>query len=141
MVYPEPAAFELADMVDAAGLSLALPKATVTYHERGNTMIDLIFISESLEQSLYRCSAAAQLDHGSDHLPILTEFSLDPMHKIIREKWAWHKMDDQAVQAEAEKLWIPTAFTSQEEIDSYAQYLVDFTVTTADLTTPRIKPS
>jgi hypothetical protein len=141
VLYPEAQAHELVEMVDARGLSLLLPQGTPTYHERGNTTIDLVFATQGLEQQVLSCNVVQAMAHGSDHLPIKTVFACDTQHQVVQEKWAWKKMDVQAVKAAAQLIWTPKDLTSRRDINNYAQYLIDFSIEVASRTTPRTKPS
>ena len=62
-----------------AGVSLALPPGTITRDVHSGrfaqrTTIDLVFLSDSLAAQVNSCRVASELEHGSDHLPISTEW-------------------------------------------------------------------
>lgn len=67
-------AFLLLEWMLEKGLEQILPSGIVTYSERGGkTTIDLVFGSEWLREKMVSCDISQDHDHGSDHIPILSE--------------------------------------------------------------------
>ena len=67
------------------------------------------------------------LDHGSDHLPIVTEIALAPVEALLRQQRSWKRMDLEVVEVGTQDLLLPTQLNSEEAIDQYANYLTSFT--------------
>lgn len=67
-------AFLLLEWMLEKGLEQILPSGIVTYSERGaKTTIDLVFGSEWLRENMVSCDISQDHDHGSNHIPILSE--------------------------------------------------------------------
>lgn len=58
-------------------LAQLVPTGTITYSEGlGKSTIDLFFATPLIAESLLTCKIADNLDHHSDHMPIVTTISL-----------------------------------------------------------------
>jgi Reverse transcriptase (RNA-dependent DNA polymerase)/Endonuclease-reverse transcriptase len=139
-------ALNLLAITGKANLELITPPGLVTWRRsatsHSQSTIDLTFLSETLSQHLVSCQVDNSIHHGSDHLPIATQLSLPLTGPLLLPgpKKLWKQMDREAVRAGSELLWIPTSFTSREQIDGYATYLQQFSLELADLTVPTSKP-
>jgi exonuclease III len=132
-----------------AGLSLALPTGTITRRIHTarriqETTIDLSFLTHSLHDYVYKCRAAPELDHGSDHLPVSTEleWEIAPKAQAKRQRRAWKKID-QAALLESFKLHTATlensSLSNREEIDSYVASLTQAISISIEDSTPWLK--
>lgn len=137
------AAEPLAQLAATYDLSLALPKGEVTWEARGCTStIDLVFLSRGLQGRLVKCSAQKDLDFGSDHYPIGLEIEMESVRLEQSPRRCWKRTNTDAVEAGALHLKLPTIeLTSPTEIDTYADYVVQFCQDLIDQTVPWSKPS
>ena len=87
-------------------MTLLLPKNTVTWQTAGmESTIDLIFITHQLTDRLQRCNTAPELQLGSDHLPVLSEFNTEPVaeEQPIKRR-AWKTANTEVIRTRAEEL-------------------------------------
>jgi hypothetical protein len=86
-------------------LSLLLPPESITFKRHGGeSMIDLVFSSSDLMNSLTACCLRDDLDHGSDHYPIETSFLFAPHVSPHAPKPLWRKADKAALSQRAREL-------------------------------------
>ncbi|KAH8922031.1 hypothetical protein BT69DRAFT_1181917, partial [Atractiella rhizophila] len=96
----EPKAEELLTSLTDVGLVLRSDQGVVTWAAReSQTVIDLVFVNAAAHNLVerYITSRAPELNHGSDHFPILTTFNLektDPpdLERFNLAKVDWEKM-------------------------------------------------
>ena len=92
---------ELLRVVNEADLQLLTPPGTITWEARGqSSTVDLIFSSTSLEQKVISCYVDLNLESGSDHHPISTQFSLERALQVVKPHHNWKKMDSEGIIAE-----------------------------------------
>jgi hypothetical protein len=107
-----------------------LPQNTITRDvQRGQhtekTTIDLVFASTALSEQVKRCRIAYDLEQGSDHLPIETEFEwLSLPVKEPPPKREWKKLDSSKFTAAFLQTFTDSGanelpLTSREKIDNY----------------------
>jgi exonuclease III len=136
---------ELINIMMQNNMTLLLPPGTVTF-SRGRTTIDLVWGSTVAEQSLIKCEAT-KYDHGSDHFPIQTTLSLElqqatncTLPPYNYEETDWKEL------AKKMEIYLRSVLTSDvatpEDIDSYANKLVEATMRAVQETTfrKRISP-
>ena len=70
--------------------------------------IDLVFIDQILQNKVVECQVRQDLDHGSDHLPIVTEIALALAEAPLRQQRSWKRMDLEVVEAGTRDLLLPT---------------------------------
>src|SRR5882757_3475466 len=142
-----PAAHLAADIVVetllARDMELVTPKGTITWEARGSTStIDLAFTSQRLQQRLVECTVNPALDHGSDHFPISLQFELSPARAQPQPARAWKKADlDLIATTTTQELLLPSDLTTPDQIDTYSDYLVNFTKGLVDVAVPWARPS
>jgi hypothetical protein len=104
--------------------------------------IDLAFTSQRLYQRLVECTTHQGLNHGSDHLPISLQFELSPARTQPQLTRAWKKADfDLILTTTTQELLLPGGLTTLDQIDIYADYLVNFTQGLVNLAVPWARPS
>ena len=80
------AADELLNITMAENMKLLLPSGSITWAARGfESAIDLIFATKKMSETLRSCTVRQDLQHGSDHIPILSEFELET-EKVIEKR-------------------------------------------------------
>jgi hypothetical protein len=67
-------------------------------------MIDLVFSSPALSNTLTACCLREDLDHGSDHFPIETSFLFSPHVSPHIPKPLWRKANKAALSLKAMEL-------------------------------------
>ena len=69
------------------GYKLLTPPSTVTYPtNQGGTTINLAFASTELTESIIKYRIAIELNHGSDHLLIVSWFRIKPLRAKLNPK-------------------------------------------------------
>ena len=123
-------------------MELAIPRGTVTWEARGSTsIIDLAFISQTLQQRLVECITNMALDYGSDYFPILLQFELYLARAKLQPARAWKKADlELVVITTIQELFFPDELIILDQIDIYSDYLVGFIQRLVNLTVPWAKP-
>ncbi|OJD24467.1 hypothetical protein ACJ73_04177 [Blastomyces percursus] len=104
-------AWELIAQVDALGLKLATPQGGITWQDRGSagTTLDLIFLSDTLNEGVLECCVAHEADMASDHFPVATKINISiPVR--LRERRSWRNVDPQLLQ-DCQKLEYHRSFT------------------------------
>jgi hypothetical protein len=127
----------------AEGMELATPRGTITWEARGlSSTIDLAFTSQLLTQRLVECTINKDLDHSSDHFPISLQFELSIARTQPQPTRAWKKTDfDLVALTTTRELLPPGELSTPQQIDTYSDYLIDFTQRLVDLAVPWAKPS
>ena len=119
----------------------ALPHASVTWEARNiASTIDLVFTSIALQNRIINCSVEKELDHGSDHYPIVTELKLTPIYAPKVQRRNWKKMKYEEIATKAQLLYLQE-LNSIKEIDQYTTYLTSFIQDLIEKTIPYKKPS
>ena len=125
-------------------MELLLPKGVVTWRARGHeSAIDLIFATASIADAVHKCQIALDLQHGSDHLPILTEFGLFIEAASETPRRAWKTAKPERVEEEAAKLaqLLPLRPLEKEDsIDEYVEELFQGIAGIVDAAVPWAKP-
>ncbi len=79
-------------------MEVALPEGTVTWRGRGlKSAIDLVFTTEGATNALRNCGPRADLQYGSDHLPVYTEFEWSWESQTPVQRRAWKMLEDKGV--------------------------------------------
>ncbi|KAI1003132.1 hypothetical protein K3495_g5078 [Podosphaera aphanis] len=69
----------LIDILGNKDMELVLPEGTITWSNRGSqSTLDLVFLSQELEDPVTICQPASELEASSDHIPISTQLSIQP---------------------------------------------------------------
>ena len=106
------------------GYELLTPPGTVTYPtNQGGTTIDLAFASIELAESMIEYRIATELDHGSDHLPIVSWFRIEPLRAKPNPKRCWKNLDIDKAKASIANLEVNSPVRTKAEIEQYARYL------------------
>ena len=137
------AAEPLVEALLARNMELATPRGMIIWEAWGlMSTINLAFTSQLLQQRLVKCTMNMALDHGSDHFPISLQFELCPAKAKLQPGRAWKKANFELVAiTTAQELLLPGKLTTSDRIDTYSDYLVDFTQRLVDLAVPWAKPS
>ena len=124
------AARELIDMTAQRGLCLATSQGATTWRggRSQGTTIDLTFLTPRLYNHLVRCTPIDTAEEVEDHSAIETIIGNTLNVKApVREHWSWRDMDIGQVKEDAQSLYVPRYITSQDSLEDYAQYVLDFT--------------
>ena len=133
---------ELLRVVNEADLQLLTPPGTITWEARGqSSTVDLIFSSTSLEQKVISCYVDLNLESGSDHHPISTQFSLERAPQVVKPRRNWKKMDSEGIAAGAQHLRPPQDMHSSMDLENYTSYLLRFIDQLIENTVPWSKPA
>jgi hypothetical protein len=127
--YTHHMAQDLLNITERSGLQLILPPGTTIWHRGTSTStLDLPFCSQNLAQHLVTCGVDSTLEHGSDHLPVVSHFGIleTGVRSETPPKRIWKHMDHKAIQAGSKYLQIRQCFTSRAQIDTYVEYLQKF---------------
>ena len=109
---------------EQGGCQLLTPPGTITFPTtQGGTTIDLAFASEELADSVLECRIATELNHGSDHLPLMLRFGIEAPVATAKPRRCWKRMDLDKAQACVADLDSSRPINSTEEIEQYARYL------------------
>ncbi len=113
---------EMIEIVEEHSLQLILPSGTITYRARSvETTLDLVFVSQNLENSQIACDVANDMDNDSDHLPVRTVLNLSVAPKEIKQARIWDKMNEELLlRILRSELPIPHTSESRDEIDHTA---------------------
>jgi hypothetical protein len=109
---------------EQGGCELLTPPSTITYPtNQGGTTIDLAFASTELAESMLECRVAIELDHGSDHLPIVSRFRIEPPIAKPNPRRCWKNLDINKARASIANLEVNRLIRTKVEIEQYARYL------------------
>ena len=117
-------------------MELATPRGIVIQEARGSTIIiDLVFISQILQQRLVECTTNMVLDYGLDYFFILLQFELYLVRAKLQLARAWKKADLELVAiTTTQELFLFDELIILDQIDIYFDYLVGFIQRLVDLT-------
>ncbi|KAF5669922.1 reverse transcriptase [Fusarium denticulatum] len=91
----DPNATELITIIEDYCLTSNLTPGTITYEEGdGRTTIDLCLITAGLVDRLTRCEIETEMDHDSDHLPIVTSLDLNTVQMMAKPRRNWKALDE-----------------------------------------------
>jgi exonuclease III len=109
---------------EQGGCQLLTPPGTITFPtSHGGTTIDLAFASEELVNSMLECRVIPELDHGSDHLPLILRFGITPPVANAKPRRCWKNIDLDRARACVADLDFARPINSTTEIEQYARYL------------------
>ena len=134
----------LIQTIDQHGLTLALPRGTIT-RERGENMpstLDLVFISNSWIDNLLKCRVAEELDHDSDHYPIETVLDFAIQTEPETQRRAWKRLNHDCFIVSI-KNNLPDAenLNCPREIDNFTEKLAQAINNAINVSTPWTKLS
>jgi len=131
---------DLVEMMADFGMSLLLPKGTVTYPSAG-TAIDLVWGNDAVASTLLKCQIAEDNDHGSDHLPIETAISTQPTIIDVQPAYNYAETNWEEFKAKLASC-LPRLETPKNaaNIDNFAQSLIAAITHAIESSTPRKKP-
>jgi hypothetical protein len=123
---PHRASQLLLPLQELHNLTILLPPATLTFNGHGGvSMIDLVFSSPALSNTLIACCLRKDLDHGSDHFPIETSFMFTPHVSPHIPKPLWRKANKDVLSSKATELDLPPRnYENCEDIDAGVDRLV-----------------
>ena len=120
-----------------------VPTGTATYKEStGKSTIDLIFATDLLSESLISCGIAEEFDHDSDHLPILSQWTLQTVDKPQDSRRLLSKMDNTAMLKTLKDGLANISLASSkttDELDEKVISLVNAIDKAIDVSTPRAR--
>ncbi|KAG7410379.1 hypothetical protein Forpi1262_v017601 [Fusarium oxysporum f. sp. raphani] len=91
----DPNAAELITIIEDHCLTSNLVPGTITYEERdGRTTIDLCLTTAGLVGRLIQCEIETNMDHDSDHLPIVTSLDLNIVKMMAKPRRNWKTLDE-----------------------------------------------
>ncbi|EGU72833.1 hypothetical protein FOXB_16658, partial [Fusarium oxysporum f. sp. conglutinans Fo5176] len=91
----DPNAAELITIIEDHCLTSNLVPGTITYEERdGRTTIDLCLTTAGLVGRLIQCEIETNMDHDSDHLPIVTSLDLNIVKMMAKPRRNWKALDE-----------------------------------------------
>lgn len=123
------AARELIDITTQRGLCLATNQGATTWRggrSQGITF-DLTFLTPGLYNRLLHCTPLDPMEEVEDHTAVETILEGALVKAPIKERWSWKDMDRVQVEEDAWGLYIPRHIISQDSLEGYAQYVMDFT--------------
>lgn len=136
------AAEHLIETLYGSGLTLTTPPGQTTWQRQSSSStIDLTFATEGLVGTLVECRTRRESDHGSDHLPVITTFSLTGPKLNLKRQRNWKDVDTELTKIGARPLDVSRPLNSPEELDQYVTYLTDFIADLSSHTVPWRKPS
>jgi hypothetical protein len=118
---------ELKTIMDRFGLTNTLHEGAITYEERNaQPTIDLCWITVDLLDRLIKSTVDRELDHDSDHFPIITILDMSIKHKNMEPKRNWKKLDEQKL-CEALRQTLPQLRRPRTKtaLDRYTKGLVE----------------
>ena len=110
-----------------AGMQLLTPPGTLTWKARDTfSTIDLAFMTHSLAECMIKCGIDQQLEHGSDHFLITTEFAICSISQVVQKKHSWKKINKEEIAAEVQYLQQSDNLDITTDIKIYIEYLFQF---------------
>ena len=92
-------------MTKARNMKLLLPEKTITWRARGfESVIDLVFATPGITEAVKKCQVRPDLQHDSDHLPVMTETGLYMKEVSVVPKRAWKTAKPEEVATAAQEL-------------------------------------
>lgn len=135
---------ELITMTLNKEMESALPNGAVTWRARkAESAIDLIFVTPGVKETMLSCQVRPELQHGSDHLPVYTEFELTVEEPVPIQRRAWKTAKSEDVKRGAQALNLTLSLnplTSPAQIDAYLDSLLRGLNEVVELTVPWAKP-
>jgi len=130
-------------LMDEHQMELLLPPGSKTFDDRGGVAtIDLAFGTPWVQDRLVFCGVREDLDHQSDHLPIVTTIMTEVEMVKPPEQWQWQRTDAKILDMEMDKGLPPlTSLDSEEEIDRRVRDLVAAISGAIEASTPKTRPS
>jgi Endonuclease-reverse transcriptase len=134
---------ELFQLIGEYQMELLLPPGSITFDERGRqTTIDLIFGILWVQQRRIFCEVRKDLDHQSDHLPVVTTIMTEVEVCKPAEQRQWQRTNQDIFRHILKRvLPLPTPLSSEEEIDRRVQELVTAITKAIKASTPVARPS
>ena len=113
----------LIEMIQKKKIRLAFSVETVTWEARHtSSMIDLVFISETLSNSILHCKSALALEQSSDHISISTEILWKTAVTQSIEWCNWKKMNINMLNARMQELLTEIQLeNTKTETERYAE--------------------
>ena len=124
-------------------MELLLPLGAVTFDgQGGQTTIDLVFGTPWVQQRRIFCGVREDLDHQSDHLPVVTKIMTEVEDSKPPERQQWQRTNGTILTNELKKA-LPRLdpLTSEAEIDNRTSDLVRAITKAVEASTPMAKPS
>ncbi|OHW95426.1 reverse transcriptase [Colletotrichum incanum] len=136
-------ATELLDLMDDINLTSQLQPGTITYEEGDRrTTIDLCLVTMGLVDRIIRCEVDHDINHDSDHLPIVTSLHLAVAELQLEKKRNWKAIDEktfiQTLRASLPQLQRPRTKTA---LDGYVEATVEAISTAIEASVPTKVPS
>lgn len=131
----------LIDIVEAAHMDLTLPAGTITWEARkSSSTIDLIFMTENLQNKVEHCKINEELNQSFDHKPISTKLRLGTELTQVHPRRAWKSID--MAKTEEHKKHAPciSISSSKIEIDEAISILQNYITDVIENTVPWAKP-
>ncbi|KDN71155.1 putative zinc knuckle, partial [Colletotrichum sublineola] len=140
---PDREATELLDLMDDMNLTSQLQPGTITYEEGDRrTTIDLCLVTIGLVDRIIRCQVDHDINHDSDHLPIVTSLNLAVAELQLEKKRNWKAIDEktliQTLRASLPQLQRPRTKTA---LDGYVEATVEALSTAIEASVPTKAPS
>ena len=124
------------------GCQSITPLGTKTFPTaNGGTTIDLTFVSDALTDELLSCQIQAELDMGSDHLPVLSRFLLRAPAAQVKYTRAWKDTDWLQARELSERLLQATPLDTKEQLEHYSTFLSESVRWVIEQTVPIRQPS
>ena len=90
---------------------------------------------------MLECRIAPELNHGSDHLPLMLRFSIEAPVPATKPRRCWKKMDLDKARACVADLDSSRPINSTSEVEQYARYLSERVSYALDKSVPWKRPS
>ena len=82
-----------------------------------------------------QCTPLDPAEEVKDHTAVETILGDALITAPARECWSWKNMDVAQMMEDAQDLYVPSSITSQDFLEDYAQYVMDFTTFLASCST------
>ena len=114
-------AYELVVKMKTYRLKRTLPKGIITWRKNASeSIIDLVFVTQLLRDSVIESVVAEDMNSHSDHLPIRTILGLRTISAQSRMKRNWKKTNHSLLQQTLQKsISYETDLTSNDEYDNF----------------------
>ena len=134
---------DLITIMEDFDMSNALLPGTITYEEgEKKSTIDLCLLTMGLIDRVIKCQVDRELDHDSDHLPIVTVMDMSVKLLETVPKREWKHVDQQAYQKVLRKALPPLRRPANKTaLDAYVREIVEAIQKTIDRTVPQKHPS
>lgn len=122
-----------------------IPVGTATYKEStGKSTIDLIFATPLLSESIISCNIAGDFNHGSDHQPILSKWTMQTIGNPLIPRFLLSKIDIPLIKRKLKEELAknpPSLCTTAEQLDAQIDSLISAINTAMNLAIPKAKVS